>query len=44
MPWASCKTRADLDKDRQLTLSLLKSVEMVGMAAARVSQSMSEWV
>lgn len=33
------KTRADLDKDRQLTLSLLKSLEMIGMAAARVSQA-----
>jgi uncharacterized protein with HEPN domain len=31
------KTRNDLDDDRQLTLSLLKALEMVGEAAARVS-------
>jgi uncharacterized protein with HEPN domain len=32
------KTRSDLDKERHLTLSLIKSLEMVGEAAARVSK------
>lgn len=31
------RQRADLDKDRQLTLALVKSIEIVGEAAARVS-------
>ena len=31
------KTREDLDRDKQLTLSLLKYLEMIGSAAARVS-------
>ena len=32
------KTREDLDKDKPLTLSLLKSLEMIGEAASRVSK------
>jgi uncharacterized protein with HEPN domain len=32
------KTREDLDKDKQLTLSLLKSLEMMGEAASKVSK------
>ncbi len=32
------KTRDDLDKDKQLTLSLLKSLEMIGEAASKVSK------
>ena len=36
--FAKNKTRADLDTDRQLTLSLLKCLEMVGHAASRVSK------
>lgn len=32
------KTREDLDKDKQLTLSLLKSLEMIGEAASKVSK------
>ena len=32
------KTRGDLDKDKQLTLSLLKSLEMIGEAASKVSK------
>ena len=31
------KTREDLDRDKQLTLSLLKYLEMIGSAAARIS-------
>ncbi len=31
------KTREDLDLDRMLTLALVKSIEIVGEAAARVS-------
>jgi uncharacterized protein with HEPN domain len=32
------KTREELDKDKQLTLSLLKSLEMIGEAASKVSK------
>jgi uncharacterized protein with HEPN domain len=32
------KTREDLDRDKQLTLSLLKYLEMIGFAASRVSR------
>ncbi len=32
------KTRDDLDRDKQLTLSLLKSLEMIGEAASKVSK------
>jgi uncharacterized protein with HEPN domain len=32
------KTRDDLDKDKQLTLSLLKSLEMIGEVASKVSK------
>lgn len=35
---AQGKQRSDLDDDRQLTLSLLKSLEMVGEAAAKVTR------
>jgi len=31
------KTREDLDRDKQLTLSLVKYLEMIGSAAARIS-------
>ena len=34
------KTRDDLDDDRQLVLALIKSVEIIGEAAARVSPEM----
>lgn len=36
--FAHGKSRADLDDDRLLTLGLLKCIEMIGEAAARVSQ------
>ncbi len=31
------KTREDLDDDRQLVLALIKSIEIIGEAAARIS-------
>jgi len=34
----SGKTRSDLDSDRKLTLSLVKSIEIIGEAASRVSE------
>jgi uncharacterized protein with HEPN domain len=37
--FAKNKTRADLDTDRQLTLSLLKCLEMIGYAASKVSNA-----
>lgn len=33
------KTRADLDQKRQLVLSLIKSIEIIGEAASQVSAS-----
>ena len=32
------KTRDDLDRDKQLTLSLIKYLEMIGYSASRVSR------
>ncbi len=37
LAFAKGKQRADLDKDRQLALALLKCIEIVGEAAAAVS-------
>jgi uncharacterized protein with HEPN domain len=36
------KTRKDLDSDRMLVLSIVKSIEIVGEAAAKVSQETKE--
>jgi len=36
--FAAGRTAADLSRDRQLTLALLKCVEIIGEAAARVSK------
>jgi uncharacterized protein with HEPN domain len=36
------RTRADLDRDRQFSLALLKLVEIVGEAANRVSRATQE--
>jgi uncharacterized protein with HEPN domain len=36
------QTRAMLDSDRMLTLSLVKSIEIIGEAAARVSRECQE--
>lgn len=37
MSFAAGRTRADLDTDRQLLLSVVKDVEILGEAASRVS-------
>lgn len=36
-PYAAGRTRSDLDTDRMLVLSLVKSIEIIGEAASRVS-------
>jgi len=36
------RTRADLDDDRQLTLALVKSIEIMGEAATKVTQGYRE--
>ena len=36
------KTRGDLDHDRMLTLSIVKSIEIIGEAAARVTEETRE--
>lgn len=36
--FASNRTRTDLDNDRMRTLSIVKSVELIGEAASRVSK------
>ena len=36
--FAADKTRADLDNNRMLVLSLLKDIEIVGEAASKVSK------
>lgn len=40
--FARGRTRDDLSTDRQLVLSLVKSIEIIGEAAARVSQETRE--
>ncbi|MBU4272748.1 MAG: DUF86 domain-containing protein [Planctomycetes bacterium] len=37
LDFANGKQRADLDKDRQLALALLKSIEIIGEASAAIS-------
>ena len=37
MSFAKNKTRKDLDNDRMLTLSLVKSIEIIGEAASKVT-------
>ena len=37
LAFAAGRTRADLDTDRQLYLSLIRSIEVVGEAASKVS-------
>lgn len=39
---AKGRTRADLDSDRQLNLSLVRLLEIVGEAAAKVTQDVRE--
>jgi len=36
------RTRKDLDDDRMLTLSIVKSVELIGEAATRISKEVRE--
>ena len=40
--FAEGKTRQDLDEDKQLTLSLLISLEMIAQAASKVSRDCQE--
>lgn len=40
--FAAGRTRADLDTDRQLLLSIVKDVEIVGEAASRMSPELRE--
>jgi uncharacterized protein with HEPN domain len=38
MAFAAGKTRKDLDKNRMLSLALVKSIEIIGEAATKVSE------
>ena len=40
--FAAGRTREDLDADRQLVMALVKEIEIVGEAAARVSEATRE--
>lgn len=40
--FAAGRTREDLDMDRQLVMALVKEIEIVGEAAARVSEATRE--
>ena len=40
--WLTLRTRGDLDDDRQLVMALVKEIEIVGEAAARVSDAARE--
>ena len=40
--FAAGRTREDLDTDRQLVMALVKEIEIVGEAAARVSEATRE--
>ncbi len=40
--FAAGRTRGDLDTDRQLVMALVKEIEIVGEAAARVSEATRE--
>lgn len=42
LSFAQGKGRGDLDKERQLALALIKSIEIVGEAASRISQDCRE--
>ncbi len=39
--FVSCKTRKDLDKNRMLTLSVIKSIEIIGEAASKISETVT---
>ncbi len=38
--FASGKKREDLDKNRMLTLSIIKSIEIIGEAASKISETL----
>jgi uncharacterized protein with HEPN domain len=40
MSFAAARVRGDLDTDRQLLLSIVKDVEIVGEAASRISEDL----
>jgi uncharacterized protein with HEPN domain len=40
--FAHNRTRKDLDSDRMLTLSIVKSVELIGEAATRISKEVRD--
>jgi len=42
LAFAKNKTRSDLDSDRMLVLSIVKSIEIVGEAASKVTQETRE--
>jgi uncharacterized protein with HEPN domain len=42
LSFAKNKTRSDLDSDRMLVLSIVKSVEIIGEAASKVTQETRE--
>ena len=42
LSFAQNKSRADLDSDRMLVLSIVKSVEIIGEAASKVTQETRE--
>jgi uncharacterized protein with HEPN domain len=44
MAFCAARTRADLERDRQLLLAVVKDLEIVGEAASRVSEgAVAEW-
>jgi uncharacterized protein with HEPN domain len=42
LSFAKNKSRGDLDSDRMLVLSILKSIEIMGEAASKVTQETRE--
>jgi uncharacterized protein with HEPN domain len=42
LSFAQNKSRADLDSDRMLVLSIVNSIEIIGEAASKVTQETSE--
>ena len=42
LEFSAGRTRADLDRDRMLVLSLVKSIEILGEAAGKVSQEVQD--
>ena len=42
MSFTTNRKRSDLDRDRMLTLAIVKSIEMIGEAASKVTQETRE--